>query len=172
MALHLIIDGYNLIRQSPELLAQEAHDLRWGREALLEKLAAYRRVKKHPITVVFDGWETGEFMGNRDRFQGMLVIYSRRGEKADEVIKRLAEQERERSLIISSDREIIHHAERVGAAVMSAEEFSFRLQYACNGENSPEPEEEDVSWPGTKKKGPAHRAPKKLRRQNRRVKKI
>ena len=56
MALHLIIDGYNIIRQSPELLSKESQDLRWGREALLEKLAAYRRLKKHPITVVFDGW--------------------------------------------------------------------------------------------------------------------
>ena len=53
----------------------------------------------------------------------MLIIYSRRGEKADDVIKRLADRERERSLIISSDREIMVHAERVGAAVMSAEEF-------------------------------------------------
>ena len=43
MAIHLIIDGYNLIRQSPELLAQESQDLSWGRDALLEKLAAYRR---------------------------------------------------------------------------------------------------------------------------------
>jgi uncharacterized protein len=172
MSIHLIIDGYNLIRQSPELLAQEAHDLRWGREALLEKLAAYRRLKKHAITVVFDGWESGEFMGNRDRFQGMLIIYSRRGEKADEVIKRLAERERERSLIVSSDREIMDHAERMGAAVMSAEEFSIRLQYVFNGENYDTAEADEVSWHGTKKKGPAHRDSKKLRRQNRRVKKI
>ncbi len=103
MALHLIIDGYNIIRQSPELLSKESQDLRWGREALLEKLAAYRRLKKHPITIVFDGCLTGEYLGNRDRFQGMLIIYSRRGEKADDVIKRLADRERERSLIISSD---------------------------------------------------------------------
>jgi hypothetical protein len=172
MAIHLIIDGYNLIRQSPELLAQEAQDLRRGREALLEKLAAYRRLKKHAITVVFDGWESGEFMGNRDHFQGMLIIYSRRGEKADEVIKRLAERERERGLIISSDRDIRDHAARAGAAVLSAEEFYFRLHYACSGENSEAAEADEISGPGTKKKGPAHREPKKLRRQNRRVKKI
>jgi uncharacterized protein len=172
MALHLIIDGYNLIRQSPELLAQEAKDLRWGREALLEKLATYRRLKKHPITVVFDGWESGDYMGNRDRWQGMLIIYSRRGEKADEVIIRLAERERERCLIISSDREIGHQAERLGAEVMSAAEFNLRLEDACLGEDYPEPEPDDAGWPGTKKKGPAHRASKKLRRHNRRVKKI
>jgi predicted RNA-binding protein with PIN domain len=172
MSLHLIIDGYNLIRQSPELLAQEAQDLRLGREALLEKLSVYRRLKKHAITVVFDGWETGECLGNRDRFQGMLIIYSRRGEKADEVIKRLADRERERGLIISSDREIMDHAERVGATAMSAEEFIGRLYHTCVNDNSVEAEEDEVSWSGTKKKGPAHRDSKKLRRQRRRVKKI
>lgn len=172
MALHLIIDGYNLIRQSPELLAEEALDLRRGREALLEKLAAYRRLKKHAITVVFDGWETGDVHGGRDRVQGMLIIYSRRGEKADDVIKRLAAQERERGLVISSDRDIGHFAAQQGAAVMSAEDFSFRLQEAWAGEYGPEPEEEDIGSLGAKKKGPAHRAPKKLRRQHRRLKKI
>ena len=152
MALHLIIDGYNLIRQSPELLAQESQDLRWGRDALLEKLAAYRRLKKHAITVVFDGWDTGEFMGNRDRFQGMLIIYSRRGEKADEVIKRLADRERQRCLIISSDREIMDYAERVGAAVMSAEEFSLRLELAGAGDSSGETEEDEAIGAAPRKK--------------------
>jgi len=172
MPLHLIIDGYNLIRQSPDLLAQESEDLRWGREALLEKLAAYRRLKKYAITVVFDGWEAGEVLGNRDHFQGMLIIYSRRGEKADEVIRRMAAQEREGSLIISSDQEIRHYAERAGAAVMSAEEFSFRLYSAYVDGGLPETEEDQATWSGTKKKGPAHRDSKKLRRQRRRVKKI
>jgi len=172
MSLHLIIDGYNLIRQSPELLAQEAQDLRWGREALLEKLAAYRRLKKHAITVVFDGWETGECLGDRDRFKGMLIIYSRRGEKADEVIKRIADRERERCLIISSDRQIMDHVERVGASAMSAEEFINRLHYACVNDTDAEAEEDEIMWSGTKKKGPAHRDSKKLRRQRRRVKKV
>lgn len=172
MAIHLIIDGYNLIRQSPDLLAEESQDLRWGREALLEKLAAYRRLKNHPITVVFDGWEAGEGLENRDRVQGMLVIYSRRGEKADEVIKRIAAREREGSLIISSDREIMHYAERAGAAVMSAEEFSFRLYSAFVDEGLAENQEDQAAWSGTKKKGPAYRDSKKLRRRRRRVKKI
>ena len=45
MSVHLIIDGFNIIRKSPELLSKESQDLRWGREALLEKLAAYRYKK-------------------------------------------------------------------------------------------------------------------------------
>jgi uncharacterized protein len=171
MSVHLIIDGYNIIRKSPELLSKESQDLRWGREALLEKLAAYRRVKKHPITVVFDGAFAGEYLGNRDRCQGMLIIYSRHGEKADDVIKRLADQDREHCLIISSDREIMVHAERAGAAVMPAEEFIRRLQTASFNDDFAE-EEEQAYGNGTKKKGPAHRDSKKLRRQRRRLKKI
>lgn len=172
MALHLIVDGYNLIRQSPELLAAESQDLRWGREALLEQLAAYRRLKKHPITVVFDGWEGGAPLGDRDRFQGMLIIYSRQGEKADDVIKSLADRERQRCLVISSDRDICRHAERVGATVMSAEEFSLRLHLALSGEAAEDLEADEEHGRGPKKKGPAQRSPKKLRRQRQRLKKI
>ena len=39
MALHLIIDGYNLIRQSPWLSLLDARDLEEGREALLQSLS-------------------------------------------------------------------------------------------------------------------------------------
>jgi len=172
MSVHLIIDGYNIIRKSPELLSKESQDLRWGREALLEKLAAYRRLKRHPITVVFDGGLAGDSLSSRDCFQGMLIIYSRRGEKADDVIKRLTDRERERSLVISSDREIMVHAERVGAAVMSAEDFMFRLQAAFFNDEFAETEEDQANSSRTKKKGPAHRDSKKLRRQRRRVKKL
>jgi len=171
MALHLIIDGYNVIRQMPVWRDLDAQDLQWGREALLASLAAYRRVKKHPITVVFDG--TGsELLGHRDFFQGILILYSRQDETADDVIKRLIARERERGLVVTSDREIIDHALRVGAAVMSAPEFALRLQLA-EGHAGPEDEAEDDHHPtGTKKKGPSHRAPKKLRRLHVRLKKI
>ena len=89
MTMHLIIDGYNVIRQSLELQLLDARELEAGRTALLARLAAYRERHRHKITVVFDGWLGGDLKETRDRHQGMLIIYSRRGEKADEVIKRL-----------------------------------------------------------------------------------
>lgn len=45
MALHIIIDGYNLIRQSRQLAAFERMDLQTGREALLDQLAVSKKVK-------------------------------------------------------------------------------------------------------------------------------
>ncbi len=172
MALHLIIDGYNLIRQTPVWEELDAQDLRWGREALLASLAAYRRVKKHPITVVFDGGHSVEVVGQRDFYQGILVLYSHHGETADEVIKRLAARERERGLVVSSDREIMEHALRVGAAVMSAPEFVLRLQMAENKDGQEDESVDDSPTFSTKKKGPPHRAPKKRRRLQGRLKKI
>ena len=41
--MHLIVDGYNVIRQSPRMQFLDAVDLQSGREALLELLAHYRR---------------------------------------------------------------------------------------------------------------------------------
>jgi predicted RNA-binding protein with PIN domain len=172
MAVHLIIDGYNLIRQSAELEVFEAQDLQSGRQALLQKLAAYRRVHHHPITVVFDGWESGGLEESRDYFQGILVIYSRRGEQADEVIKRLAGRERQRALVVTSDRDVLNYVEHHGATPISAPEFEFRLQLVDAGHEDFYEFGEKPVTKHTRKKGPAHRAPKKKRRQRQRLKKL
>jgi predicted RNA-binding protein with PIN domain len=171
MALNLIVDGYNLIRQSPYLQAIEARDLEAGREALLSSLAEYRQTRpQNKITVVFDGWEKGDWKEARDRRAGMSIIYSRRGEKADEVIKRLLEKERGRAVVVSSDRELQDFAARVGAAWISALQFeASHLRADAAGE--PEPEEEPSPQRATKK-GPAHRAPKRQRQRQQRLKKL
>jgi predicted RNA-binding protein with PIN domain len=171
MALHLIIDGYNMIRQSPDLQRLDARELEAGRTALLSRLAAYRRVRSSPkITVVFDGWQGGNLKETRDRHQGVLIVYSRRGERADEVIKRLLSQERERAVVVSSDRELQHHAQQVGATWMAAPEFDLRLSLAQDGETAEDPEEPSPA--GTRKKGPARRPPKSQRQRQQRLKKL
>ena len=59
MALHLIVDGYNLLAQTGRVGAGANLNSEAAREALLRDLAAYRQRKSHPITVVFDGWQQG-----------------------------------------------------------------------------------------------------------------
>lgn len=172
MAIHLIIDGYNLIRQTPVLASREQEDLQEGREALLQWLAAYRQQKKHPMTVVFDGWLNGDWQGGRDYYCGIEVLYSRRGEKADEVIKRLVQQEGARAVIVSSDRELQEYGVRWGAAFLSAREFGRRLETVLLGESEEEEAAAESGRRGTRKKGPAHRLPRKLRRNRLRRQKI
>lgn len=171
MAIHLIIDGYNLIRQSPYLQAMEARDLELGREALLATLAEYRQSRSQPkITVVFDGWGGGDRRESRDRQAGMTVIYSRLGERADEVIKRLLEKDRGRGVVVSSDRELQDYAQRVGATWISAPEFE--LSYLQGAAREAEAEEEEAPHAKSPKKGPAHRASKSQRQRRQRLKKL
>ena len=67
MSLHIIIDGYNLIRQSKKLGDLDLQDIRLGRDALVEMLAMYKKFKAHRITVVFDGTGSCPSYPQRDR---------------------------------------------------------------------------------------------------------
>ena len=172
MSVHLIIDGYNLIRQSPWLSLLDARDLEAGREALLQTLADYRRRRpQHKITVIFDGWQGGAFQESRDRSHGVEIIYSRRGERADEVIKRLLSREGRRVVMVSSDRELQVWAEKTGATWVAAAEFE--MQFLRNSPEDDEvPDEEPPDHPGGVKKGPAHRLKKSLRQKKDRLRKL
>jgi len=171
MALHLIIDGYNLIRQSRELREFEARELALGRQALLVRLAEYRLSRPgHKVTVVFDGGVAGGRQESRDRQQGLGIVYSRRGETADEVIKRLLAKERARAVVVTSDRELQYFAERAGAAWIGAPQFEMsHLQVR----DPAAPDEVDPDNPGpAAKKGPARRLPKRQRRRQQRLRKL
>ncbi|MBT8331067.1 MAG: NYN domain-containing protein, partial [Deltaproteobacteria bacterium] len=88
MSLHIIIDGYNLIRQSVSLSRLDEQDILLGREALVDRLAAYRKIKHHPVTVVFDGQNSPAFSQQHHRQKGISIRFSPKGISADEVIKR------------------------------------------------------------------------------------
>lgn len=175
MALHIIIDGYNLIRQSNSLRILDQEDLQLGREALIDMLAAYKKIKAHKITVVFDAMYANAISQHKERIKGIKVIFSRQGETADAVLKRLAEKERERALIVSSDHEITHAAESYGAATIGSVDFEDRIVMASymssKGLNAME--DENSGWqPTTRKKGPSRRRSKKERKQHVKIQKI
>ena len=174
MAIHIIIDGYNLIRQSPELSALDIQDLQLGREALVDMLAAYKRLKPHKITVVFDGTAEPSLYGNRDRAKGISLRYSHGGESADDVIRRMARREKERALVVSSDREVMAAAESAGAATMDSVAFEERVSMAryLSLKGGVEPDESTGWLPTTRKKGPSRRLPKRKRKARARVDKL
>jgi predicted RNA-binding protein with PIN domain len=146
-----------------------------GREALIRQLASYKRVRGHDITVVFDGWQSGKLTESQQWERGILVIYSKRDERADEVIKRMAKRFGQGAVVITSDREVAHFAEKVGATAVSSEEFEGRMGIAVVMEAKgmdPEEEGNDIIEKGAKKKGPARRPSKRRRRTIQRLKKL
>jgi len=175
VATRLIVDGYNLIRQSPSLREVESRDLQMGREALIRQLASYKRIRGHQITIVFDGWRSGSLTESQQWERGILVIYSKRDERADEVIKRLAKRFGQGAVVVTSDREVAHFAERVGATAVSSEEFEGRMGMVAVMEEKAVDSEEinnDKKGVGTKKKGPSRRPSKRRRRAIQRLKKL
>jgi predicted RNA-binding protein with PIN domain len=174
--MHIIIDGYNLIRQSDSLRRFERLGLEKGREALIKRLAAYRKLKGHRITVVFDGWIGGPLREERQQSEGVRIIYSRRGEKADEVIKKIARKgSGEELVVVTSDREIVEAVGRSGGVAIASPEFETRMtvEGAVLSEKGVSPEEEDDEDPRRgEKKGPSRRLSKKERLTERRRRKL
>lgn len=173
MSIHIIIDGYNLIRQSKSLGALDRQDLQLGREALLDMLSAYKRIKRHTITVVFDGTKAPPFSQHKDQIKGIKVKFSRRGEFADAVIKRMAAKLREKALVVSSDLEVIHFSASKGSATIDSPGFEEKMAMAVYTDTKGMESEETVGWvPTTKKKGPGRRLSKRQRHSRVKIKKL
>jgi len=98
----ILVDGYNVIKRNASFRALEAKDRVSAREALIRHLAQRYRHTPHHVTIVFDGASSVEQTMHE---QHIRLIYSRAGEKADEVIARLAAQARAdgREVAIYSD---------------------------------------------------------------------
>lgn len=124
MAIHIIIDGYNLIGSDKGLRG----DLEGKRGKLILQLQRYKESRDYPITVVFDGWRSGWRHETEEKTGGVTVIYSRLGEKADSVIQRLAREMGSGCVVVTSDREVRRSAEGSGAVAIYAGEFSAKLR--------------------------------------------
>ena len=173
MPIHIVIDGYNLIRQSRLLSEVDQIDIQRGREVLLERLSDYREIRKHRITVVFDGFGAPFFSTPADRFKGIDIRFSRRGESADAVIKRMTSRLKEKALVVSSDRDITDHAVLQGAATISSREFEKKIANTSANLDEYTETEMEISWaPTTKKKGPRRRLSKRARRSRIKIEKL
>ena len=173
MSIHIIIDGYNLIRQSNSFSDLDRQDIQFGREALLDTLAAYQRIKRHMITVVFDGTNAPPFSQHENRVKGIKVKFSRSGESADSVIKRMANRKREKALVVSSDLDVVNFAVSKGAATISSPDFEEKIAMAVYMDTKGVEREDESGWvPSTKKKGPSKRLSKRKRRNRIKIRKL
>ncbi len=173
MSVHIIIDGYNLIRQSHSLSELDRQDIQLGREALIDILAAYQRIKRHKITVVFDGTNAPPFSKHKNQVKGIKVVFSRIGESADSAIKRMVHREREKALVVSSDLDIVDFAAAKGSATISSSDFEEKIAMAVYMDTKGIEREDPGGWvPTTKKKGPRKRLSKRKRRNRIKIRKL
>ena len=175
--MHIIIDGYNLIRQSDVLRRYERSSLEAGRLALVRRIAAYQKARPHRLTVVFDGREGDSPTEQRDVLEGVLVVYSRRGERADDLIKGMVEKSGDEVLVVTSDRGIADFVARRGGAAIPSPEFEAILMSVPQ---SPQKTDRQARAEGKdngqreslKKKGPSHRLSKREKATQKRLRKL
>jgi len=189
----ILVDGYNVIRNTPGLARAEAVSLEQGRTALLDRLTARYRHTPHRVVVVFDGdgvAESGQPMRGLSRGR---VIFTQRGETADAVICRLAlEVERPndpagadagayvrmQTVVVSDDFEVRQGASAHGATPARVGELADRMGQAPRHlakqvahrlyvrRQLAADADEDAPSRQHPRKGTAHRAPRKRGRES------
>ena len=121
----VLVDGYNAIHAIPSLAKQLDRSLDAARHALIARCRAYRarRGDVGRLYVVFDGRD--EFgSGPREDLQGITVIFTRKGEEADErILSVIRAGGRGSYLVVSNDTQICNNARALGARVISAAQF-------------------------------------------------
>ena len=118
-----LVDGYNVIRRSPELAERERESLDSGRQALCRMLASAGGPDDY-FVVVFDG---AKGMRETSAARGVQVVFSSARERADDVLAAMA---RQGGVVVSNDRELRRAAARAGAITVGTDEFLLRLESA------------------------------------------
>ncbi|NMO53090.1 hypothetical protein HH310_18070 [Actinoplanes sp. TBRC 11911] len=119
---HLVVDGYNVTKRGFADMSLEQQ-----RKRLITGLGGIAAQTGDEVTVVFDGAERVHGLPPAPR--GVRVLFSRKGDTADELIRQLvrAEPAGRPIVVISSDREVADGVRRHGAYPMGADSLLRRL---------------------------------------------
>ncbi|MGK5518966.1 NYN domain-containing protein [Micromonospora sp. URMC 107] len=119
---HLVVDGYNVTKRGFGEMSLEQQ-----RKRLITGLGGIAAQTGDEVTVVFDGAERMHGLPPSPR--GVRVLFSRKGETADELIRRLvrAEPSGRPVVVVSSDREVADGVRRHGAYPLGADSLLRRL---------------------------------------------
>jgi len=122
----ILVDGYSLLHQWPELAPGQPRHSERARDELVQVLTQYHDATGEPITVFFDG------KGFRSPApapsagpQGVEVLFSRAGQTADDLIERAAVrfQEYGEVLVVTDDFAERNVVGGFGGSVASCDNF-------------------------------------------------
>jgi predicted RNA-binding protein with PIN domain len=119
---HLIVDGYNVTKRGFGDLSLEQQ-----RARLISALAGIAAQSGAETTVVFDGADKLNAVPGIPR--GLRVLFSRKGQTADELIRQLvrAEPPGRPLIVVSSDKEVADGVRRHGAYPLSSDTLLRRI---------------------------------------------
>ena len=162
MASLWIIDGYNLLRQSPRFSDLETKDESKAKQAMLRWLDKFSAQTGEQVVVVFDAYSDirKEFL--ETQVGAVKVLFSRGAYTADEEIIAMARDKGEAVIVISSDKAILKEAIRAKASVLESLEFEREVnKILLRNEEEEREREEFRSIP---RRGSAYRPPREKKK--------
>jgi hypothetical protein len=119
----LIIDGYSLMHNMPEIAARMDSNLAAARQRLVHFVERVAPGLCDNATIVFDG--RGEGIRSAMESTSVEVIFSRPDQTADTAIERLVHDDPKPKevLVVASDRSELETVSAAGADGMSCEQF-------------------------------------------------
>lgn len=126
----ILIDGYNVIRNTPGLLLAHEQSVAAGRDALLAQVVAKYRHTPHTVVVVFDGDGVSERAEAVPRSGRIRVIYTARGHSADDTLVRLAAEAQAAGMpvqVVSKDGELVRRTTAHDARAAQPEQLAAQL---------------------------------------------
>lgn len=127
MELEILVDGYNVIKNSAMFQFMEVRNRAEARSLLIKQLRNYYMHTPYRITVVFDGDGAREMVTHEEHIR---VIYSRHGETADSVIARLANELGKagcKVVMFSNDGEVRQAVVEQGGNVHTTQQLTAQL---------------------------------------------
>ena len=121
----ILVDGYSLLHNWPELAPGAPRHSARAREELVHVLTRYYDVTGEPVTVFFDGsgamWEPPQ----NEPGGAVEVLFSRAGQTADQMIERAAHrfQDHGEVLVVTDDRAERDTVNGFGGAVAGCANF-------------------------------------------------
>ncbi|MEI9866048.1 MAG: NYN domain-containing protein [Limisphaerales bacterium] len=121
----ILVDGYSLLHNWPELAPGAARHSEAARDALVEMLTQYQDSKGTPITIFFDGAGSRRTRLKSTTTGAVEVLFSRDGQTADDLIERAAHrfQDYGEVLVVTDDYAERDTVSGLGGSVSSCDNF-------------------------------------------------
>ena len=135
----IVVDGYNLVHRAPELRPGPGVSLEESRAKLVNLLSWAVGTGEATFLVVFDG---ADVKSSEDDGGGRVKVrYSKPPEKADDLIRRLVEDQVDRVdrlTVVTSDVEVARHARAMGADIALSDLFLAGIMTPRDSSETPE----------------------------------
>jgi len=128
----ILIDGYSLLHNWPELAPGQPRHSERARNELIHILTKYHDATGEPLTVFFDGSGAPASVPKHESSRNVEILFSRAGQTADDMIERVAHrfQSYGEVLVVTDDIAERDTVGGMGAAVSSCANFIRTIENA------------------------------------------